>query len=99
MRRAISWVYCAPKSTTAILSTASIRAARLPRAPELLSLLEDLAFRLDRGRDDQLRLLELPDVLGAHRSHARADGSHQIQGPVLREGGPEEDLLERPRAA
>src|SRR6266851_8675466 len=74
MRRAMSWVYCPPKSRTAILSTASTPRTALAGPPQLLRLLEDLPFRLDGRRDDQLRLLQLADALRADRAHARADG-------------------------
>src|SRR5712692_10088277 len=100
IRRAISCVYCPPKSTTAILSVSSIaRPTGLARASELLGLLEDLAFGLDRGGDDQLGLLKLADVARSHRSHARPDRAHEVQRAVLGEGGSEEDLLERSRDA
>src|SRR5258705_3098460 len=101
MRRAMSWVYWPPKSRIAILlgAAARVTTARLPGRPQLLRALEDLALGLDRGCDDQLGLLELADVHGAHRSHAGANGAHQVEGAVLGEGGPEQDLLERPRDA
>src|SRR5713226_7776150 len=93
MRRAMSWVYCPPKSRMAIL----LDTRTLARGAELLRALEDLALGLDRGRDDQLGLLQLADVHGAHRAHAGADGPHEVERAVLGEGGPEEDLLERAR--
>src|SRR4029453_4503290 len=92
IRRAINWVYCAPKSRIAILSRPS---PPLARGAQLLGPLEDLPFRLDGRGDDQLRLLKLADVHGAHRSHAGPDRAHEVQGAVLGEGGAEEDLLER----
>src|SRR5882672_6668580 len=95
MRRAMSWVYCPPKSRIATLLATRV----LPRDPQLLGALEDLPLGLDRGRDDQLGLLQLLDVHGAHRAHAGADGAHEVQGPVLGERGAEQDLLERPRDA
>src|SRR5438876_2070101 len=136
-RRAISCVYCPPKSTTAILSVGGpsrgppnsrakgatppshspgpgcssrpgesgallgvlVATLLLPRASELLGLLEDLAFGLDRGSDDQLRLLQFADVARAHRAHAGPDRAHEVQGAVLGEGRAEEDLFERPRDA
>src|SRR5712691_5991295 len=97
MRRAMSCVYCPPKSMTAIFSDGGpsrgppkppgcssrpgepgallgrLVATLLPRASELLGLLEDLAFGLDRGSDDQLSLLQFADVARSHRSHARPD--------------------------
>src|ERR687892_1021673 len=67
----------------------------LPRTPQLLRLLEDLAFGLDRGRDDQLRLLQLADAPGADRAHAGPDGADEVQGAVLGERRAEQDLLQR----
>src|SRR6266849_4734384 len=101
MRRAMSCVYWPPKSRIAILLGAGARVttATLPGRPQLLGALEDLALGLDRGRDDQLGLLQLADVHGTHRPHAGADGAHEVEGAVLGEGGPEQDLLERPRDA
>src|SRR5207253_10290167 len=68
------------------------RGPPLPRAPQLLSLLEDLAFGLDRRSDDQLRLLELADRARPDRAHAGSDRADQIERAVLGEGGAEEDL-------
>src|SRR5215470_12980840 len=97
IRRAINCVYCPPKSMMAILSGVStMLGGALPRAAELLGLLEDLAFGLDRRRDDQLGLLELTDVAGSHRAHARANGADQVERSILGEGRPEKDLLQRP---
>src|SRR6266511_4581583 len=72
---------------------------RLAGAAQLLGLLEDLPFCLDRRSDDQLRLLELADALRAHRPHAGPDGSDEVQRAVLGERGPEENLLEWARDA
>src|SRR6266581_1463346 len=83
MRRAMRWQYCPPALRTTIWFTGG---AALAWTPQLLRLLEDLAFGLDGGRDDQLGLLQLADRLGPHRAHAGADG-------------PDEDLLERARDA
>src|SRR5437763_4815054 len=77
-RRAISCVYWPPKSRTAILSGASMRRPALPGPSQLLGLLEDLSFGLDRRRDDQLRQLKLADAPGAHRAHAGSDGADQV---------------------
>src|SRR5262249_34350145 len=96
MRRANSCGSCPPKSKTARLSVGSTRQP-LAGPPQFLRLLEDLAFRLDRRGDDQLRLLELANVLGSHRAHARSNRADEVQRSVLGERGPEEDLLERPR--
>src|SRR5947208_1391045 len=98
-RRAISCVYWPPKSRTAILSGASMRRPALPGPSQLLGLLEDLPFGLDRRRDDQLRQLKLADAPGAHRAHAGSDGADQVERAVLGERGPDEDLLERARDA
>src|SRR5688500_12424956 len=92
IRRAMRWQYWPPALRTTIWLTAP---RPLPRTPQLLGLLEDLALRLDRRSNDQLRLLQLANRLGAHGAHARADGAHQVQGAVLGERRPEEDLLER----
>src|SRR5712692_1365564 len=99
MRRAMSCVYCAPKSRTAILSAVSTDDPRLPRTTQLLRLLENLPFSLDRRSDDQLRLLQLPDTLSADRAHARPDGADEVEGAVLGERRTEQDLLERARDA
>src|SRR2546426_865141 len=96
MRRAMRWQYCPPALRTTIWFTGGVA---LAWTPQLLRLLEDLAFGLDGGRDDQLGLLQLADRLGPHRAHAGADGPDEVQRAVLREGRPEEDLLERARDA
>src|SRR5262245_61056266 len=61
MRRAMRWQYCPPALRTTIWFKAPPRspaatapASLLPRPPQLLRLLEDLALGLDRRRDDQL---------------------------------------------
>src|SRR5919197_310038 len=96
MRRAMRWQYCPPALRTTIWFTGD---AALAWTPQLLRLLEDLALGLDRGRDDELRLLQLADRLRAHRAHAGADSPDEIQRAVFREGGAEENLLERARDA
>src|SRR5712664_1598607 len=53
MRRAMRWQYCPP----ALRTTIWLSGVTLARAPQLLRLLEALAFSLDGGRDDQLGLL------------------------------------------
>src|SRR5213592_374346 len=85
MRRAMRWQYCPPALRTTIWFTGG---AALAWTPQLLRLLEDLAFGLDGGRDDQLGLLQLADRLGPHRAHAGADGPDEVQRAVLREGRP-----------
>src|SRR5919204_4436495 len=92
MRRAMRWQYCPPALRTTIWFTGG---AALPGTPQLLRLLEDLPFGLDRGRDDDLRLLQLADGLRADRAHAGANGADQIQRAVLGERGAEQNLLER----
>src|SRR4029453_5783327 len=96
IRRAISWVYCAPKSRIAILSRPNLP---LARRPQLLGPLEDLPFRLDGRGDDQLRLLQLADVHGAHPAHALANRAAEVERAVLCEARSEENLLERSRHA
>src|SRR5437763_14006221 len=76
MRRAMRWQYCPPALRTTIWFRG---ASPLPRAPQLLRLLEDLALGLDRRRDDELGLLQLADALRAHRAHAGPDGAPQAQ--------------------
>src|SRR5262245_13161067 len=92
MRRAMRWQYCPPALRTTIWFTGG---TTLAWTAQLLRLLEDLALGLDGGRDDQLRLLQLPDRLRSHRAHAGADRSDEIQRAVFREGGSKENLLER----
>src|SRR5256885_5487546 len=91
---------------TAILPALADMGAPLPRAPQLLSLLENLSFGLDGRRDDQLGLLQFTDRPRPDRAHARADRADEIQRAVLGERRAEQDLLERagdahpdPRAA
>src|ERR1041384_7869873 len=94
MRRAMRWQYWPPALRTTIWFRGT---SPLPRAPQLLRLLEDLALGLDRRRDDELGLLQLADALRAHGAHAGPDGAHQVQRAVLGEGRPEQDLLQRAR--
>src|SRR2546423_2420234 len=93
MRRAMRWQYWPPACRTTIWFRG--RSPPLPRPPQLLRLLEDLALRLDRRRDDQLRLLQLADALRADGAHAGADGAHEVEGAVFGEGRSEQDLLVR----
>src|SRR5215211_6868322 len=67
----------------------------LPAHPDALGALLDLAFRVQGRRVHDLGLLELLDVLVAGGRHARPEGAHQVQGPVVLVGGADEDLLER----
>src|SRR5512146_268464 len=83
IRRAMRWQYWPPALRTTIWLT---RGTALPRPPQLLRLLEDLALGLDRRRDDELRLLQLADGLRAHRAHARADRAREVERAGLGEG-------------
>src|SRR5262245_56990971 len=94
MRRAMRWQYWPPALRTTIWFTGGVA---LAWTPQLLRLLEDLAFGLDRGRDDDFRLLQLADGLRPDRAHARANGADEIQRAVFRERRAEENLLERAR--
>src|SRR5215467_9447486 len=96
IRRAIRWQYWPPALRTTIWFTGG---AALAWTPEFLRLLEDLAFGLDRGRDDDFRLLQLADGLRSDRAHARPNGADEVQRAVFRECRPEENLLERARDA
>src|SRR6185436_12302071 len=71
----------------------------LARGAQLLGALEYLALGLDRRGDDELRLLQLADTARADGAHAGPDRPDEVERPVLGEGGPEEDLLERSRYA
>src|SRR5258706_368752 len=91
MRRAMSWVYWPPKSRIATLLATPV----LPRGPQLLGALEDLPLGLDRGREDQLGLLQLLDVHDAHRGHAGADGALEVEGPGFGARRVRGDVLDR----
>ena len=91
MRRAISCVYWPPKSRIAT----RLGTGDLPRRPQLLGALEDLALGLDRGRDHEFCLVELADRLGAADTHAGADGAHQVLRTVRPRGGAEQQPVQR----
>src|SRR5574341_2689267 len=82
-------------------SSPPARATRVT-APALLAhadalcLLEDLALRLDGGRDDELRQLEFADRAGPDRPHAGPQGADQVHRAIVGEGGTEQDLLQWP---
>src|ERR1043166_3402793 len=60
-----------------------------------LHRLEQFAFRLDGGSDDDLSLLKLANGARPNVAHARGDGTNEILAAVIEFGGAEEDLLER----
>src|SRR5918996_3705387 len=96
-RRAISWAYWAPKSTTRTgLAGSSIRdpGTKLVAHPHPLRSLVRLAFGLDGRRDHELRLLELLDRGVAGGGHRRGQGAEQVEGPVVLVRGTHEDLLQ-----
>src|SRR3954465_8901941 len=62
-RLAISWAYCAPRSTTRTRSWSPTSIARSATHPDVLRALERLALGLERRRDHHLGLLELLDRL------------------------------------
>ena len=61
---------------------------------DILDGLEQLPFRFDRGRDDNLGLLELTDGCRSDIAHASSDGTDQILAAIIHNGGAEENLLE-----
>src|SRR5205809_3081001 len=92
-RRAMSWAYCAPKSTTrtgrgSVMGRASVR-------PHPLLLLERLALGLDGWRHHHLGLLELPDRGVAGGGHGRPERAEQVERSVVLVGRADQDLLER----
>src|ERR1700674_4358348 len=70
------------------------RCSGLPHA-NVLSLLEHLAFRCDRRRDNHLHVLELGDVVGPADAERRSQGAGEILAAVVYARGAEKDLLER----
>src|SRR4051795_11342374 len=98
-RRAISCAYCAPKSTTRIVSngagSGAVTSAASPAHADALGTLERLPLRLERGGDHHFRLLELLERLVAGGGHRRAQGAAEIEGAVVLVRGPDEDLGER----
>src|SRR5690242_5960425 len=85
-RRAISWAYWAPKSTTqtwswvwAVSSDTGGRPARRSAAhPDALRPLQGLALGLQRRCHHHLGLLEFPHARVAARRHRRAQGAEEV---------------------
>src|SRR4030095_5386622 len=95
MRRAMSWAYCAPKSTTRTVSCAVVKVPTgLTPHPDALAALERLALGLQRRRHHDLGLLELLECLVAGGGHRRAQRTEQIERAVVLVRGADEDLLE-----
>src|SRR5207302_3661567 len=104
-RRAISWLYCDPKSRMRTASWVtrtggdSARGARAvkrsnPHSDALLVLLH-LALRLDRRGDDHLGFLELGDRARAAHAHGALECANKVHAAVVDMRGPEEDLAQR----
>src|SRR5688572_24251951 len=101
-RRAISWEYCPPRSTTRTGRSSGFGSGvgSGTTSPNSLShsyslrLLERFTLGFDRRREHDLGLLELVDVLVAAGRHRRAERSHEVQRSVVLGRGPHEDLLE-----
>src|SRR5260370_17682935 len=90
-RRAMSWLNCEPKSRT---STVCCRIAGVDSLPgraavavrlssalppaHVLGLLERLALRRDRGRDDHLAVLELSAVVCATAPEAGTQSAAEL---------------------
>src|SRR5882672_12241173 len=70
----------------------------LPHA-YVLGLLEDLALRGDRGRDDHLHVLELGDVVGSADSQRRAQRAGEVLRAIVDARRPQQDLAQRRFAA
>src|SRR5918992_4035188 len=95
-RRAISWAYCAPKSTTKTGRGSSVTPILRSPHPQALASLKVLPLGPDGGRHDDLRLLELLDVRVAARGHGHLQCAEQVERPVVLVGRPDQDLLQRP---
>src|SRR4051812_34138076 len=80
-RRAISCAYCAPKSTTRIVSKGSrsgaVTSPRSPAHADALRPLERLALGLERRSDHHLGLLEFLERLVPGRRHGGAQGAEE----------------------
>src|SRR5215216_2220253 len=72
-------------------------AARSSPHSDALRALLGLAFCRERGRVHDLGLLELLYVLVAGRRHARPEGPHEVERPVVLPRRPDEYLLQRTR--
>src|ERR1700726_2803385 len=93
-RRAISWAYWAPKSTTRTVSCCGVNSLGSAAHADVLLPLEHLALGLQRGCDHDLGLLALLERLVAGRRHRGAQGTEQVQGAVVLVGRPDQDLGE-----
>src|SRR5256885_8101385 len=91
-RRAMSWAYWAPKSTTRTVSNSGISG---PLAHSLLAL-QVLALAGDGRGDDDLRLLELLDRGVATGGHRELEGPEEVHRAVVDLGRAEQDLPEGP---
>ena len=60
-----------------------------------LYLLEELSFRPDRGRNDDLGLLKFPDVGCPDVTHAGRYGSDKVLTPIIDVSGTEKNLSKR----
>src|SRR2546430_8295203 len=89
-RRAMSWAYCAPKSTTRTVSNSGISG---PLARSLLAL-QVLALAGDGRGDDDLRLLELLDRGVATGGHGELECPEEVHRAVVDLGRAEQDLPE-----
>src|SRR5689334_17860328 len=92
-RRAMSWAYCAPRSTTRT-GRGSVMASLVAHPDALLGLIR-LALGLDRRRDHEFRLLELLDRLVAGGRHRRRERPEQVERAVVLVRRAGEDLLDR----
>src|SRR5207237_3552042 len=95
-RRAMSWAYWAPKSTTRTVSKSDMESG--PLAHSLLAL-QVLALTGDGRGDDDLRLLELLDRGVATGGHRELEGTEEVHRAVVDLGRAEQDLPEGPRGA
>src|SRR6266571_6164218 len=107
-RRAMSWLYCEPKSRTrtvwrpcslfaagrACVAVAVLLRSGLPHA-DVLGLLQGLALRRDRWGDHNLDVLELGDIARAAHAERRAQRAGEVLRAVVDTCGTEEDFLER----
>src|SRR5215212_808042 len=65
--------------------------------PDALGALLEFALRIEGRREHDLGLLELLYILVTGGRHAHPQSAHQVEGPVVLVGRPDEDLLYRPR--
>src|SRR5258708_17397966 len=106
-RRAINWLNCDPKSRTSTVcwritgvdslpgrATVAVRLSSALSHAHVLGLLERLALRGDRGRDDHLYVLEFGDVVRATYSERRAQSAGEVLAAVVDAGGAKQDLFQ-----